>query len=88
MEPFGEWRADVRSAQIALVTHNVMADEKHKLKIQDFIPDWLDNYDEAVKKAEEEAKRRETSRPRQTPEEQLAIAYMWARALARTTEAA
>ncbi len=74
MQPFGEWRADVRAAQIAATAHNVMVGKESRVQVSDLIPDWLKNYDEAVKKAEQE---QQPEPVKQTVEEQIAIARMW-----------
>jgi hypothetical protein len=86
IEPFGEMRDDVRAAQVASMVHNMAMDVKNRKPLNDFLIDWAKLDEEAEKRAEEEAQRKETGRLRQTPEEQLAIAYMWARALSRTLE--
>lgn len=73
MEPFGEWRADVRTAQLAAMLFNLAVVAKERKPIKDFLLPW-----EKLLKDEEAPVRQ------QTWQEKLAIAHMWARALANT----
>jgi hypothetical protein len=59
IEPFGEWRADVRSAQLAALTANINRDRKKRpqpFEIKDFMS--FDNVAEKIAKAEPEAEGR------------------------------
>ena len=38
LEPFGEYRQDLRAAIVSSTVWNVQADKKHKLTIDDFMP--------------------------------------------------
>ena len=83
LEPFGEWRADVRAAQVSSYIFNTTrAKPEDTRTVEHFILDWEAA---AAKRAEQETKPPAPPR-QQTIDEQVAIAKMWVEAYNNSVE--
>lgn len=66
VEPFGEYRQDVRTAQICSYIFNMAVDKKDRKKLTDFLLPWEKLFEDVPS---------QTTSSTQTVEEKLSVAY-------------